>query len=275
MSAPRRLGLSSLGLLLAACASVDPAPRDPLDKGEWRSAKSRMYQDLAMQCLKAQDHDRAKQLLQQAIQFDQKDGQTLELLGRLAYAGGDLETASGAARMLLQLDPASVPALCTLGAVAEARHRGDEAEAHYRRALAAGGDDPRPGVDLHRLLLAAGREAEAATLRRQLTARFPRLVEATLDHAAHLAARCEWTEANAAFDEALAAEPGLANAAAGYALSAVMSRRPAAAMALGDRLPPHAHTDNPALVMTLAVARLLAGVYAAALRELDLGPATL
>ncbi len=43
--------------LLSGCTSMRSAPNDPLDAGEWRSAKSRMYQDLAMQCLRAQDHD--------------------------------------------------------------------------------------------------------------------------------------------------------------------------------------------------------------------------
>lgn len=256
---------------LSACATNEPDGRDPLDAGEWRTTKSRMYQDLALQCLQAEDHDRARRLLQQAVQFDPRDGKSLELLARLAFAHGDLATAKGAAQLLLKLDAESIAALCTLGAVHEARSQLVEAEALYRQALAFAQTDPRPFIDLHRLLLLAGRETEATELRRAGADRFPRAIETELDHGAHLAATSQWGAATTAFDRALAIQPNDASAVTGFALSAVMSQQPAAALDLGNRLPPHARADNPSLLLTLAIAHLQAGDYEAALRELDLG----
>lgn len=266
---PRSLTATLLFAAFAACTTVGSDARPPLDNGEWRSAKSRMYQDLARQCLQAEDHERAQRLLQQAVQFDADDARSLELLAQLAHAGGDLQTASSAAQMLLRLQPESVAAWCTVGAVAEARNEPAAAETAYRRALAHAGDDPRPGIDLHRLLLAERRDGEAATLRADLVARFPRRIEPRLDHAAHLAAAGSWREAAGEFDQALAIQPDAAAAASGLALGAVMSRQPATALSLADRLPPRASVENPSLQLTLAVAHLQAGDCDAALRALD------
>jgi Tfp pilus assembly protein PilF len=257
-------------LPFAACTTVAPEPRDPLDALEWRSTKSRMYQDLAMQCLRAEDHTRARALLQQAVQFDPKDKSSLELLCRLAYTGGDHETARGAALLLSSLDPESVAAACTLGAVAEAGDHAEQAEAHYRAAMAHGRTDPRGGIDLHRFLLARGREAEATALRSDLDRRFPRAIETAIDHGAWLAAAGRWADAAVAFAAALATEPNDPAAATGFALATVMSREPARALELGGRLPPRARSDNPPLALLLATAHLRAGNRQQALRELDL-----
>ncbi len=256
--------------LLSGCTSMRSAPNDPLDAGEWRSAKSRMYQDLAMQCLRAQDHDRARSLLQQAVQFDPKDRRTLELLARLAYVRGDHDTAATAARQLLQLDPASVPALCTLGAIAEASQRPADAEAHYRNALAANAKDPRASIDLHRLLLLLGRVDEAATLRTTLAHDFPTTIETTIDHGASLAADGRWGDAATAYQHALTQAPDDPGAAAGFALASVLADVPEQALALGSRLPPRSRADNPSLALALATAHLRRSEHAAALRELDL-----
>jgi len=257
-------------LAFVACSTVSPPAHDPLDAGEWRSAKSRMYQDLARQCLQAEDHERAQRLLQQAVQFDAGDARSLELLAQIAQSGGDLATATSAAQMLLRLQPESVAGWCTVGAVAEARNQNDAAEAAYRRALAATTTDPRPAIDLHRLLLAQGRESEAAALRDRLTTQFPRLIEARLDHGAHLAAGGHWGDAATAFEAALAIQPDDAGAATGMALGAIMSNAPATALSLSDRLPPRARIENPSLQLTLAIAHLQEGDCDAALRELEL-----
>jgi tetratricopeptide (TPR) repeat protein len=262
-----------LAVLAAACTTVDSAPRDPLDAGEWKSAKARMYHDLALQCLRAQDHERARSLLQQAVQYDAREPRTLELLARLSYAAGDLDGAIGAARMLQALDPESAAAACTTGAVAEARNQPAEAEAAYRRAIAAKPADPRPLVDLHRLLLATNRAAEAAAVRARLDRDFPRALEPRLDHAAHLAATGSWPEAAAAYEQSLAARPDDPAAAVGLAVTAVLGNKPEQALALGSRLPPHARADHPSLARALAVAQLQAGSCEAALRELDLAGA--
>lgn len=257
--------------LAAACTSTSPGPRDPLDAAEWRSAKSRMYVDLARQCLRAEDHVRARRLLQEAVQFGGNDRPTLELLARLAYTQGDLDTAAVAAAALQRIDPDSVAAWCTLGAIAEARDDHVGAERCYRSALAAAPDEARPAIDLHRLLLAQSRDAEATTLRGQL--QLSALPAARLDHGAHLAAAGRWHDASEAFDRALQARPGDAAAANGFALCAVLGARPEAAVALGERLPPHARGDNPSLALTLAIAHLRAGDCARALAELDLAAA--
>ncbi len=256
--------------LVAACSSVATTPNDPLDAGEWRTAKSRMYQDLALQCLRAQDHDRARSLLQQAAQFEPRDRRTLELLARLAYVSGDHATASAAADSLQQLEPASVAAACTLGALAEAADRPAAAEAVYRRAMANAGDDPRPAIDLHRLLLTLGRESEASSLRTEVRARFPRALETTIDHGASLAASGRWADAATAYDQALALVPDDPTAATGYAMANVLAAAPQRALELGDRLPPRARADNPALALTLAIAHLQRNEPDLALRELDL-----
>lgn len=264
----------SFAAMLGGCATVETTPRDPLDAAEWRSTKSRMYQDLALQCLRAGDHDRARRLLQQAVQFDSKDHSTLELLARLAQAQGDLETATQAARLLQEAEPQSIAALCTLGGVAEARNQYEEADALYRRAMAIAPGDERPAIHLHRLLLTQARDADADALRVQLTARFPNAIEANLDHGAHLAANGQWTNAAAAYQAVLAVRPEDASAATGFALCTVMDRRPSEALELGKRLPPHVRSEHPSLALTMAVAHLRAGNCPAALRELDLlGPA--
>ncbi|MBL8755706.1 MAG: tetratricopeptide repeat protein [Planctomycetes bacterium] len=270
MKARRPAPFAAMLLFLAACTSVTTNPNDPLDAGEWRTTKSRMYQDLALQCLQAQDHDRARSLLQQAAQFDPGERRTLELLARLAYVCGDHATARTAAMNLQQLDPDSVAAACTLGALAESSDRPAEAEACYRKALACGPDEVRPGVDLHRLLLAQGRESEAGALRATLQARFPRALEATLDHGASLAATGRWAAAASAYDQALAVVPDDPTAASGFALAAVLAATPKRALELGERLPPRARADNPALALTLATAHLQCGEPELALRELDL-----
>ena len=271
MTALRFAAVALVSFALGACATSGSENRDPLDAAEWKSTKARMYQDLALQCLRAGDHGRALRLLQQAVQFDARGSESFELLARLAYSQGDFATATGAARRLVQLDPRSIAGLCTLGAVHEAQNRPAEAEACYRDAAKATTDDPRPFIDLHRLLLAAGRDEEATALRLDIAARFPRTIETNLDRGAHLAERREWGNAATAYDEVLAVQPRDAAATAGFALSSVMNGDPSRALALGERLPPHVRADNPSLLLALATAHLAAGDHAAALHELDLG----
>ena len=256
--------------LFAACTTVATKDNDPLEAAEWRSTKSRMYQDLALQCLHAEDHDRARSLLQQAVQFDPRDERTLELLARLAYVGGDHAVAGTAARQLQQVRPDSVAAACTLGALEEAGARPAAAESHYRRAIAAAPADPRPGIDLHRLLLSLGRAAEASSVRDDLVQRFPDTVEPLLDHAACLAADGQWPAAATAYAQVLVRAPNDPAAATGYALAQVLAGNPADALALGSRLPPRARAENPSLALALATAQLRAGDLPQALRELDL-----
>ncbi|MBL9079446.1 MAG: tetratricopeptide repeat protein [Planctomycetes bacterium] len=262
-------GLLFAALLAAGCTTTADEPVRALDSGQWRTAKSRMYQDLAMQCLQADDRDRALQLLQQAVQFDPADASSLELLARLATADGNLPAATAAAQLLLRVQPESPTAWCTLGAAAEAANDPTVAEQAYRRAARSAGDDPRPAIDLHRLLLAEQREPEAQALRTELARRHPRRVEPLLDHAAWLASAGRWSEATAAFDAALQQKPGEPAAAAGLALGALLSRQPGTALALCDRLPPRARADHPTLQMSLAIAHLQNGDLDAALRELD------
>lgn len=269
------LGGLVLAFAFVACSTPSDTKRDPLDSSEWKTTKSRMYQDLALQCLQAEDHERALRLLQQAAQFDARDTRSVELLARLAYSRGDLATATGAARRLLAADPKSIAGLCTLGAVNEAQNREADAERFYRDAVAASTDDARPFVDLHRLLLAMGRDDEAAALRSDVAKRFPKAIEPALDLGAHLASRLDWHAAAAAYDSALTVQPTDASATAGFALSTVMSGEPARALALGERLAPHVRKTNPSLLLALATAHLAAGDDAAALNELDLGSDTM
>lgn len=271
MSALRRLAaLALLGPWFAGCTTVTPRPGNPLEATEWRSSKARIYQELALQCLAAEDHDRARSLLQQAAQFDPRNEQTLELLARLAYVGGDHGLAGSAAKQLQQMRPDSVAAACTLGAIEEASTRPAAAEAHYRQALAAATTDPRPGIDLHRLLLSLGRVAEAAALRTDLRRRFPQTVEPLLDHASWMAAEGQWQAAADGYDQALISASNDPAAATGYVLATVLAQQPERALELGSRLPPRARAENPSLALALANAEVRRGDLASALRELDL-----
>ncbi|MBK8974937.1 MAG: tetratricopeptide repeat protein [Planctomycetes bacterium] len=272
LSGPLLSGLLLSGLLLSGLlggCSVTGDRGATLDAGSWRSSKARMYHDLALQCLRGGDHERARSLLQQAVQFDGNEPRTLELLTRLAYGDGELATARNAAQMLLQLDPTSVTAQCTLAAVAEDEGRTDVAEAGYRRALELTRDDPRPAIGLHRLLLNQGREADAELLRGSIAERFPRNAEVWLDRGAQLAAGQRWSDAAVAYGSALAVEPDNVDAATSCALSAVLSGRPGEAATIGDQLAPRARTGHVDLALILATARLRAGEPEAALRELE------
>lgn len=260
---------AALLVLAAGCQTVDSKPRNPLDANEWRSTKSRMYHDLALQFLRSEDHDRARKLLQQAVQYDPRDARSLELFARLSCAQGELEDAARAARMLQALDPDSTEAACTLGAVAEARNQWTDAETMYRRAAERRRADPRPLIDLHRMLLARGRTAEAGDVRTSLNERFPQVIEASLDHAAREAASRDWAAAASAYDQALATRPDDPVATTGKAVSSVLAGAPAEALAIGARLPPHAHDEQPSLARAIAIAHLQTGDCESALRELD------
>lgn len=258
-----------LALPFAACTTVPQPGHDPLDAGEWRTTKARMYQDLAVQCLAAGDHPRARRLLQEAVQFAPNDPESLRLLTRLCWASGDVDAADRSATLLLALQPESLEGLCSRGACAEARRRIDEAEGFFRTAAALAPHEPRPRIELHRLLLAAGRTDEAAALRRELAAAFPRSVEAELDHGAELCADGRWRDATEAYATAANARPDDGATATRLALSAVMAHEPATATALGTRLPPHVRGSQPSLALALAAAQLQLGDAAGALRELD------
>lgn len=262
--------LASLALpFVGGCTTVPQPGHDPLDAGEWRTTKARMYQELAAQCLAAGDHARARRLLQEAVQFAPNDPESLRLLTRLCWASGDVDAADRSAVLLLALQPESIDGLCSRGACAEARHRLDEAERFFRSAVALAPHEPRPRIELHRLLLAAGRSDEAATVRRELAAAFPRSIEAELDLGATLCADGRWGDATAAYASAANARPDDGGTAARLALSAVMAEQPGTAAALGTRLPPHVRGSQPSLALALAAAQLQLGDARAALRELD------
>ena len=256
-------------LLVPACTTVPLDGRDPLDAGEWRTTKSRMHQELAMQCLQAGDVPRARRLLQEAVQYAPKDTEALRLLVRLCQADGDADAADRAAAMLLALRPDDVEGLCGRGAAAAARGDLVGAEASLRRAIAVAPKDPRPLVELHRMLLDAGRDQEALAVRTQLAREFQHTPEAALDHGARLCAEGRWRDATEAFTAAAAATPDDAGTAARVAMAAVMAETPALAVQAGDRLRPHRRAEQPALTLSLAIAHLQSGDPAAALRELD------
>jgi tetratricopeptide (TPR) repeat protein len=176
--------------------------------------------------------------------------------------------------MLLALRPDDVEGLCGRGAAAAARGDLVAAEASLRRAIEVAPKDPRPLVELHRMLLDADRDQEALAVRTQLAREFQRTPEAALDHGARLCADGRWREATDAFAAAATAVPDDAGTAARVAMAAVLADSPALAVQAADRLSPHRRAEQPALTLSLAIARLQAGDPAAALRELDLATPT-
>ncbi len=255
----------------AGCMTPGAPSGEPLDASHWRTAKADLYEGLAFKCLRAGDHERAKKLLEQAVQFDGgADQRTLELLMRIAYAQEDLETAGNAALMLLAADEQSISALCTLGAVAESSQRSDEAAAFYAKAAAVAGANPRPLLDLHRLHLTNGDDVAAKSVRQEFVAKFPGRVDVWVDQGARLAAEGRWSEAATSYDRALAVAPGNVDVASRRAMSALALGRPSDALPLSDKLAPHLRVRSAALGLARAAARLEAGLPADALRELDL-----
>ncbi|MEM7202802.1 MAG: tetratricopeptide repeat protein [Planctomycetota bacterium] len=262
---------AAFGAALVSCTVVGGDPSgDKLHAAEWRLAKAEMYRDLALQCVRAGDSERARRLLGQAVDYDRVDAGALRLLLRLAHGDGDLAEASQAARLLLEVEPEATDAWCVLGAIAAAEGRWDDAERVFRRATATPAAGPEPWLDLLRLYRQQEREPAAAAVAAQLASRFGDRVEVWLDRGAALAAGGDWGEAAAAYRRAYELEPRHQDASARYVLSAVVGERAAEAVAFGRALPPRSRLDNPELTLALVAAHAKAGDSDNALAELQL-----
>ncbi len=255
--------------LLAACQTVSESPATEVDAGEWMTAKAGIYRELALRSLRSGDHDRTRQLLAEAVQFEAGDVHSLELLARLSLASGSLMEAKSYARWWLELEPDSAPALCLNGIIDESLGNLVEAEEFFRRATALDAADPRPLIDLHTFLLNRGREVEATAVRTDARRRFPDRCEVLLDYGAYLESRGRWREALMVFQEARAERPDDLDLAVRVGTAALLGGREEVLVDLERELPPHARLQDPSLVLLLAALRLRGGDDQGVLEELD------
>jgi Flp pilus assembly protein TadD len=256
--------------LLASCQTVSSTPEIAVDSEQWLAAKAEIYRDLALRSLRSGDLERARQLLSEAVQFEEDDVRSLQLLGRLCLASGDLVEAKTYSRWWLRLEPDSVSALCLNGIIDESLGNFAEAEGFFHRACDLDPDDPRPLVNLHTFLLNRGREAQAASVRKLTRERFPDCHEVLLDHASYLESRGQWTSALEVFQEARELRPQDLELAVRAGTAALLGDREEVLVELERELPPRARLEDASLALLLATQRLRSGDEEAVLQELDL-----
>jgi len=270
--------LSGLTLgLLASCQTVveNPATEASLPAEDWLAAKAEIYRELAVRSLRGGDPDRTRRLLAEAVQFEQGDVRSIQLLARLSLASGELAEAKSYTRWWLQLEPESAPALSLAGIIEESYGNSEEAEAFFKEACRVDSQDPRPLIDLHTFYLNRDRLDEASAVRADVRQRFPNSHEVFLDHGAYLECRGEWDQALVAFQEARVLRPDDLNLAARIGTTALMGNRDDVVGELERELPPHARLEDVSLLLVLAAAHLRDGDEEGVLQELELfeGPA--
>jgi tetratricopeptide (TPR) repeat protein len=277
MSARLNFVLGLVLALLPCCrtAAEQEATKSQIATGDWMSAKAEIYRELAVRSLRGGDPDRTRKLLAEALQFEEGDVRSIQVLARLSLTSGDLVEAKSYTQWWLRLEPDSIPALCLAGIIEESLGHTAEAETYFLRARDLDKADPRPLIDLHTFYLNRGREKEAAVVRADLRRRFPQSHEVLLDHGAYLESRGQWGEALESLQEARCMRPDDLDLAARVGTAALLDDRDEVLGELDRGLPPHARLADASLALILSAARLRAGDEEGVLQELELleGPA--
>ncbi len=265
-------GIAGALALTPGCQSIgeDSVTEAQVSSDEWLSAKAEIYRELAKRSLHGGDPDRTLKLLTEAVQFEQGDVESIQLLARLHLASGDLMDARTCVAWWLRLEPQSVSALCLAGIIEESLENMEAAERLYCLAIEADERDPMPLIDLHTFLLNNGRLTDAAVMRRRVLEQFPNRYEVLLDYGAFLESRGEWGEALMVLQEVRDLQPADLDLAVRVGTAALLVENDEAMERLEEELPPRARTENVSLALILAAVRLRAGDKEGVLLELDL-----
>lgn len=267
----RRALLLALGLATGCQTVGDTPPSEAnISSEDWLTAKAEIYRELALRSLRGGDPERTRRLLTEAVQFEEGDVQSIQLLARMNLSAGKLLEAKSCADWWLRLQPESVQALCLSGIVEESLGNIAAAEARFREAIAVDRTQVMPHVDLHTFLLNHGREAEAQGLREEMSVRFPECHEIHVDHGAFLENQGDWNQALVSFERAREIKPRDLKLATRVGTAALMLDEGQRLEDLERELPPHARLEDASLTLVLAAGRLRTGDQAGVLEDLDL-----
>jgi tetratricopeptide (TPR) repeat protein len=193
--------------------------------------------------------------------------QVLDLMNR-----NEIVAAEAALVGLLNDFPEEPDALQLLGVLRRAQGRLDEAEALYRRSLAANPEQPQVHHNLGNLLYSAARCDEAAAAQREAIRLKPNYVEAHLNLGLALLLTGDFTGAEQSFRTALRIQPNFTFAKQSLATALTEQNRPKEAetllrqtLALGSRDP----RQIAALEHNLGVSMKMQGRFEEALRLFD------
>jgi Tfp pilus assembly protein PilF len=118
---------------------------DPRNKGNPAAARAAMLQARFNQGLEHHQAGRlaeARAIYEGILAIDKRHSDSLHLLGMVAHAEGDLETAESLVRQALKLQPRADIYHNNLGNVLKDLRRPDEAFEHYRKAFALNPSNP-------------------------------------------------------------------------------------------------------------------------------------
>ena len=210
----KRAAILAVALLTSSTAfSSECAPPPQLQATLRAHPTAENYAALGEYFGNKDEHPCAAQAFASALKLEPRSAKFSYLLGLNLYAAGQAEPAADALQQSIQLNPASLQAHLLLATVLDQLHRGPEAEAQWRAALAI---DPSSALALDGLaksLLASHQYAAVVQLLRP-AARDENLaldLAIAYDHTGKL------DEATATLSQALAAAPSslpLANALA-------------------------------------------------------------
>lgn len=145
------------------------------------------------------------------------DWGALNNLGNALNANGQRDEALDALRKARDLAPDSAPILLNLGNTLIEARLGDEAEAVFVSAASQYTDDVKPVLALYNLYREAGLEEQAFTRISEAAALAPTDPKILTDHGQEAARRNQYDIAEAAYEKALAVQPGFGPAMVGLA----------------------------------------------------------
>ncbi|HOW85008.1 MAG TPA: sulfatase-like hydrolase/transferase [Candidatus Aminicenantes bacterium] len=204
----------------------DEAERFALDYLGRGIEEPHLYAWLGAMKLGRKEYDQAAPYFERAIELDAEPAGSLEGLGAIAMAGGDLARAEGYLRRAAALEPDRPNLRYRIGWIAEKQGRTDEAEAEYRAELRISPQHFQALYNLARIYDAAkdyGREREA--LEKAVTANPGFALTYFYLARLHLTVGERYPEAIALVRRGMALGPEPADLASGYLLLAELYGR--------------------------------------------------